>query len=106
MDEISFQKFRENHETIQQITSQMQQMQKQMNYMNDFESFQDVKSKCGGRLSHLSSQPAMISSSRSMVTRDKRLPLDTWNLSGVQENVLGNQFPRLQKKCIAGGDSP
>ena len=24
--------------------------------------------------------------------RDKRLPLDTWNPSGIQENVFGNQF--------------
>ena len=41
VDEISFQKFRENHETIQQITSQLQQMQEQMNFIND----SDVKSE-------------------------------------------------------------
>ena len=34
----------------------------------------------------------MIPSSRSMLIRDKRLPLDTWNTSGLQENVFGNQF--------------
>ena len=34
----------------------------------------------------------MIPSSRSMLSRDKRLPLDTWNTSGLQENVFGNQF--------------
>ena len=27
-----------------------------------------------------------------MLSRDTRLPLDTWNQSGVQENVFGNQF--------------
>ena len=34
----------------------------------------------------------MIPSSRALLSRDKRLPLDTWNQSRVQENVLGNQF--------------
>ena len=34
----------------------------------------------------------MIPSSRSMLSRDKRLPFDTWNTSGVPENVFGNQF--------------
>ena len=34
----------------------------------------------------------MIQSSRSLLSRDKRLPLDTWNQSGLQENVVGNQF--------------
>ena len=27
-----------------------------------------------------------------MLSRDKRLPLDTWNTSGLHENVIGNQF--------------
>ena len=27
-----------------------------------------------------------------MLSLDKRLPLDTWNTSGVQENLLGDQF--------------
>ena len=34
----------------------------------------------------------MIPSSRSLLSRDKRLPLDTWNQSGVEENVFGNPF--------------
>ena len=29
----------------------------------------------------------MIPSSRSMLSRDKRLPLESWNTSGIQENV-------------------
>ena len=36
--------------------------------------FQDVESNYRGRLSHVPSQPAMIPSSRSMLSRDKRLP--------------------------------
>ena len=37
----------------------------------------------------------MIPSSRSMLSHDKRLPLDTWNMSGLQENVFGDQFLQL-----------
>ena len=54
-DEVSVQKLRENHETIQQLTSQLQQMQEPMNSMNDSGDFQDVESNKSGRLSHVSS---------------------------------------------------
>ena len=67
-------------------------MQEQMNSMNDSGEFQEVESNYSGRLSYVSSQPAMIPSSRSMQSCDKRLPLDTWNTSGERQNVLGNQF--------------
>ena len=91
-DEVSVQKLRENQETIQQLTTQLQQVQEQMNSVNDFGDFQDVESKSSGRLSYVSSQHAMIPSSRSMLSRDKRLLLDTWNQSGLKANVFGNQF--------------
>ena len=45
-----------------------------------------------GRLSHVTSQPAMIPSSRALLSRDKRLPLDTWNQSELQKNFFGNPF--------------
>ena len=90
--EVSVQKLRENQETIQKFTSQLQQMQDQMNSIHDSGDFQDVESTFSGRLSHVSSQPVMIPSSRSLLSLDKRLPLDTWNQSGFQENVFGNQF--------------
>ena len=67
-------------------------MQEQMNSVNDSGDFQDVESNHGGRFSHVSSQPVMIPSSRASLSRDKRLPLDTWNQSGLQENVFGNRF--------------
>ena len=93
VDEVSVQKLRENHETVQQLTFHLQQMQEQMCSMNDSGDFLDVESNCGGWLSsHVSSQPVMIPSSRSLLSSDKRLPLDTWNQSGLQENVYGNQF--------------
>ena len=34
VDEVSVQKLREKHETIQKLTSQLQQMQEQMNFIN------------------------------------------------------------------------
>ena len=52
-DEVSFQKLRENHETIQQLTSQLQQVQEQINSMNDSGDVHDVKSNYSGRLSHV-----------------------------------------------------
>ena len=92
VDEVSVHKLRENHETIQQLTSQLQQIQEQMNTMNDSGDFQDVEWNSCGRLSHVSSQTAMIPSSHPLLSRDKRLLLDTWNQSGLQENIFGNQF--------------
>ena len=92
IDEVSVRKLRENHETIQQLTLQLQQMQEQMNSVSDSGDFEDVESYCSGRSCHVSSQPVMIPSSRSLLSRDKRLPLDTWDQSGLQENVFGNQF--------------
>ena len=88
IDEISVQKFSENHETIQQLTSQLQELQEQMNSMNDSGEYQEEESDYSGRLSYVSNQPAMIPSSRSTLSRDKCLPLDKWNTSGL----LGNQF--------------
>ena len=39
-DKVSVQKWRENHETIQKLTSQLQEMQEQMNSMSDSREFQ------------------------------------------------------------------
>ena len=89
------QKLRENHETIQQLTFQLQQMQEQTNSLNSSGEIQDMESNYSGRLSHVSSQPEMVPSSRSLLSRDKRLLLDTWNQSGVQETFLVINPPRL-----------
>ena len=78
----------------------MQDMEEQMNSMNDSGEFQEVESNHSRRLSHVPSQPAAIPSSRSMVSRDKRLPLDTWNACGLQENVSGNQFSTVDSSEI------
>ena len=91
VDEVSVRNLRENHETIQQLTSQVQQMQEQTNSMRDSEKISrygiEFLWKIVSRF-----QSVMIPSSRSLLSRDKRLPLDTWNQSGLQENVFGYQF--------------
>ena len=92
VDEFSVQKLRESHDTIQGLTSQLQSMQEQMNSMNNSREFQDMESNHSGRLSRIPSQPAMVPSSSFMLSRFKRLPFDTWNSLGLQENVFGNQF--------------
>ena len=67
-------------------------MQKNLNSVNDSGDLQDVKSNHSGRLFYVPSRLVMVPSSRSMLPRDKRLPFDTWNTLGLQENVFGNQF--------------
>ena len=66
----------------------MQEMQEQMNSMNDSGEFQEVESNHRGRLHYFPSQSAAIPSSRSMLSRNKRLPFDAWNTSGLQANVF------------------
>ena len=63
-----------------------------MNDLNDTGEFQEVESNYGGKFSHVPSQPARIPSPRSTPSGDKRLPLETWNTSGLLENVFGNHF--------------
>ena len=56
--------------------------------MNDSGEFQEIESNHSGNFSSVPSQQPVIPSSRSMLSSDKRLPLDTWNTSGPQENVF------------------
>ena len=80
---------------MQSLTSQMHEMQEQMNSMNDSEEFQEVESNHTEKLYYVPCQPAAIPSSRSMLSRNKRLPLDTWKTCGLQENVFGKQFSTI-----------
>ena len=61
--------------------------------MNDSRDFQDIESICCGKVSHVPSQPVVVPSSRSMLSRDRSLQPERWNLSATQGNVFGN--PRL-----------
>ena len=70
--------------------SHIQELQERANYMIDSKEFQDFESNCSGKSSHVPSQPAVVPSPRSMLSRDRSMPRDTWNLSGAQGNVFGN----------------
>ena len=50
--------------------------------------------------SHVPSQPARIPSPRSVLSCDKRLQPETWNLSGLQENVFANPRSRFESSQI------
>ena len=63
---------------------------------------QGVESNHSGRLSYVPSQPAAIPSYRSMLSRDQRLPLGTWNMSGPQESVFGNQLTPGDTRSVTG----
>ena len=93
VDELSVQKLSESHDTMQRLTSQMQYLQERVNCMNHSGEFQEIESTFSGKFSHVPGQPAVIPSPRSMLSRDKRLPLDIWNLPGLQENVFGKPRP-------------
>ena len=86
--EFSVQKLFESVDTIQMLTSLILELQERANCMNDSREFKDILSNYSGKISHVPSQRAVIPSPRSMLSRDKRLPLDTWNLSESQGNVL------------------
>ena len=58
--------------------------------MSDSGEFQDIESNYSGIFCHFPSQPAVFPSPRSLLSRDRSMPLDTWKLSGTQGSVLGN----------------
>ena len=89
VDEFSVQKLRESHDTIQKLTSQIQELQERVNCTCDSGEFQDIESNYSGKNSHVPSQPAAVPSPRSMSSRDRSMPFDTWNLSEPQGNVFG-----------------
>ena len=74
VDEFCVQNLRESHETRQRLTPLVQELQEKMNYLNDSGEFHEVESNyCGNIFTHVPSQPARISSPRSMLSCDKRL---------------------------------
>ena len=90
IDESSRNELRESHATMQELISHTLELQEKVSFVNDSAEFQDVQSICSGKLSHVHSQPAVVPSPRSMLSRDQSLRPDTWNLSGTQGNVFGS----------------
>ena len=63
-DEFSRRKLIENQDTIDELTARIQELQNEINCMNDSRVFKDADSVRGG-LSHVPSQPALSTFSRS-----------------------------------------
>ena len=64
------------------------ELQERMDYLSESGEIHEVESNYGGKCSDVPSQPARIPSPRSMLSCDKRLQPETWNPSGLQENVF------------------
>ena len=88
VDGFSVQKLRQSHATIQELTSQIQELHERVNCMSDSGEFQDIESKYSGKFSHVPSQTAVVPSPRFMLSRDRSMPLGTWNLSGPQRIIF------------------
>ena len=91
---------RECHENIHRLTSQVPDVQERMIFLNDSGEFQEVELNFCGQFSRVPSQPARIPSSRSMISCEQRLPPETWNHSGLQENVFANPRSTLESSQI------
>ena len=90
IDEIFRQELRESQADISELTSPIQELQEGINLMDDTGMFQDVESACSGRISHVPSQQAVVPSTRGILSRDRSLPLCTWNLLGTPGNFFDN----------------
>ena len=80
----------------------MRDMQRHMSCINDSGEYQEVESNHSGRMSHVPSQPEVIPSSSSMLSRDKRLPLDTWNIHLVYRKtfLVSNSLLLVRSKFL------
>ena len=58
--------------TAHELASHTQELQDSVNLMNDSGEVQDAESPCSGRLSHIPSQPAIVPSPRSLLSRDQK----------------------------------
>ena len=87
VDKFSEQKFRESHETIQKLISQIQELQERVNCMNGSGDFQDMESSHSRFFSR--SQPTS-SHSKSTFYAKPRQTLATWYMEFV--GIGGKRF--------------
>ena len=74
--------------------------------MNDSGESQEIESNDSGKFSHVPSQPAVIPSPRSMLSRDRSMPFDTWNLSETQKTffLAIHVLCSIQHRLVARGE--
>ena len=64
VDESSRRRLIENQDTINELTARIQELQNEVNCLNDSRGYKDAESARSG-LSHVPSQPALLTFSRS-----------------------------------------
>ena len=66
--------------------------------MNESGEFQEMESNYSGQLFHVPSQPAVVPSPRSMLSRDQSLRSDTWNLYGTRKLLAIHEQQSIVKE--------
>ena len=75
IDEFSRNELREVTSLNRSTLHKIQELQERMNYVSDSREFQDVKSICSVKLSHVPSQSAVVPSPRGMLSRGPKSSL-------------------------------
>ena len=88
MDESSRQELRESQFTVTEHTAQIQELQDKVNSMGDSREFQDVESVCSSTLSHVPTQPEIVSRPCGFPSRDQCQRPHTRNLLGTSGDVF------------------
>ena len=91
----------ESHDMIQKLTSQIQELQERVNCKSDSGEFQEIESNYSRQFFTFPVNPAVVPSPQSMLSSNRSMPFDTWNLSETQGNVFGNpRFSSIQLRHL------
>ena len=77
-----------------------QELQERKDCLSDSGELLEVESNYNGNFSHDPNQPAVVPSPRSMLSCGRRLSLDTWNPSGLQEHVFANPRSTFERGIL------
>ena len=94
MGEFSRQELRESQFIVTELTAQVQE--DKVRSMSDSREFQDFESVCSSRLSHVPSQPVIVSSPCGVPSRNHCQRLDTRTLLGISGDVFENSAAPIQ----------
>ena len=72
-----------------------------MNCKSDSGEFQEIESNYSRQFFTFPVNPAVVPSPQSMLSSNRSMPFDTWNLSETQGNVFGNpRFSSIQLRHL------
>ena len=89
VDKFSIHTLRESHATIQELTSHIQELQERVNNVND-SRMSRYRIVLQWIITSRSSQPTVVPSPRSLLSRDQSLRSDTWNFVWNTGKLFGN----------------